>query len=348
MEENKNNNSKKGVFYAIIGIATLIVAIIGATFAYFTASASNGASDINGNMASIGFDLVVEKVLDPGATSGLIPLSNNMIETAINNQAENNNPATINNTCVDDNDNAVCQIYKITVTNNSSATMFVDGYVALAGGSGTPIDITTAQKNKTTMRWAQVFKIGGNSDATSHYSTEGTQYLSTNHTEGTVSINNLDASNDGTGFNRSNILTSTGIITSRAVVISENRYDAVGHNFIRISEHDLTSGGLIDTGVEFTRANDLTSILVINQQIGAAGGGSNTATYYFVVWLTENGYNQTATTESSNTLIATSTQNFFNGIVRFISAQGSEVTATFQGFTAVRSDNAPTSATTTT
>ena len=33
--ENKNG---QGIFYGVIGVATLVVAIIGATFAYFSAS----------------------------------------------------------------------------------------------------------------------------------------------------------------------------------------------------------------------------------------------------------------------------------------------------------------------
>ena len=35
-------NNGRGVFYGVIGVATLIVAIIGATFAYFSASANTG------------------------------------------------------------------------------------------------------------------------------------------------------------------------------------------------------------------------------------------------------------------------------------------------------------------
>ena len=349
MKEVKEKNNSRGVFYAVIGVATLVVAIIGATFAYFTAAATNGANVINGNMASVSFNLAVEKVIDPGAGTGMIPMSNSMIETAINDAS-----APVNNTCVDDNGNAVCQVYKITVTNNSSATMFVDGYVALAGGSGVPEDFKSATKNPTTMRWAQVFKIGGNADSSSHYRTDGTQYLAVDKETGRVSINSLDAPttatttgqvSDTTGFNSSNILTSSGIITANATVISGNTYDAVGRNFIRVSEHDLTNGGLIDS-TSFTRTADLTSLLVINQQLGAVGtaNNGNQAIFYFVVWLTENGHNQTA--GSGGTSVPTSGDNFFNGVVKFISAQGSEVTATFTDYTAVRSDNAATTQTT--
>ena len=168
MNEQKNNG--RGIFYGVIGVATLVIAIIGATFAYFTATQTAGNNVITGNMATISFGLKVEKVVDPGITSGMIPMSNDMVEAAVNSS---------NNVCVDDNGNAVCQIYKITVTNTSSAAMFVDGYVALAGGSGTPTDYPTAYydtdgktplaydeedgtgvQNITTMRWAQVFKEG--------------------------------------------------------------------------------------------------------------------------------------------------------------------------------------------
>lgn len=43
------NNNGKGIFYGVIGVATLVVAIIGATFAYFasTTQGTNGAAAAN-------------------------------------------------------------------------------------------------------------------------------------------------------------------------------------------------------------------------------------------------------------------------------------------------------------
>ena len=55
--------------------------------------------------------------------------------------------------------------------------------------------------------------------------------------------------------------------------------------------------------------------------------------YYIVVWLSETGTNQTAGSGVTNT--PSTTANFFQGTVTFISAQGSEVTATFSGHTRV-------------
>ena len=47
MEEN--NRKGPGVFYAVVGVATLVVAIIGATFAYFSEQASTNPDDIKGS-----------------------------------------------------------------------------------------------------------------------------------------------------------------------------------------------------------------------------------------------------------------------------------------------------------
>lgn len=354
MNENKNNKGR-GVFYGVIGVATLVVAIIGATFAYFTAAQNAGNGVIGGNMATIGFNLEVTKVKDPGASTGMIPMSNSMIEPAI--------VKTGNGTCTDDNGNAVCQIYQITITNTSTASMFVDGYVALTGGSGLPTDTTafTTNNSSNTMRWAQVFAKTGNDAG---YTTAGVQPLAATATEetsstggGAININSLDApkttttdtqTSDNTGFNSDNIKTSN--VTQTQVLIGGNPYDAVDTNFIRISDHPINivenGPNTINTDTDFTRSDDETSMLVINQQLGPTGQTGASRTYYFVVWLTETGFNQTpgqsanVTSPSTTTVNNPASENFFNGIVRFISAQGSEVTATFSGYTAVRSDNA--------
>ena len=51
MEENKRGAN---TLYLVIGVATLVVAIIGATFAYFTASAENDGDQITGQTSNVG------------------------------------------------------------------------------------------------------------------------------------------------------------------------------------------------------------------------------------------------------------------------------------------------------
>lgn len=66
MEENNRKGS--GVFYAVVGVATLVVAIIGATFAYFSASAT-AETNVTGNTLDIAgtFEVKVTKLEKSGA-----------------------------------------------------------------------------------------------------------------------------------------------------------------------------------------------------------------------------------------------------------------------------------------
>ena len=75
-DEEKRKGS--GTFYAVIGVATLVVAIIGATFAYFSASISSSGENISGE-ANTSFSggkisLTVNKVKFDGASAGSINL----------------------------------------------------------------------------------------------------------------------------------------------------------------------------------------------------------------------------------------------------------------------------------
>ncbi len=322
--EQKNNG--RGIFYGVIGVATLVVAIIGATFAYFTATAQDN-NTITGNMATVKLNLAVEKVTTVDETKGgLIPMSNGMVESAVSK----------NEVCVDDNGNAVCQIYKVTITNNSSAGQFVDGYVALKGGSGTSTDYTYAKNTATTMRWAQVFpKAEGGK-----YSTGGTQVLGTTDEKvdldvignsSTTELGNQDAMSKKDIRTTFDANESTGVATTKSIAGSS--YQVIGKNYIRVSDHAWGTEG----NEKFDRTTDVTSALIYNNSISANG----TSVYYFVVWLSENGKNQTAEAAESSSAPDTknpSAEKFFSGTVAFVSAQGSEVSATFSGYTRVTSD----------
>ena len=379
MNEQKNNNGR-GIFYGVIGVATLVVAIIGATFAYFTATQNAGNNVITGNMASISFGLKVQKVTKADEKrGGMIPMSNNMVEAAVHGTYPGGESATksdsgstatdytygAQNICTDDNGNAVCQVYKIVVNNEGSAGMFVDGFVTLTGGSGTPNDAgKSATKNLTTMRWAQVF-CEGPDDALTSCTTAGTSTTES----GVAAWDALDADKAGDGFYNDAILTADALgtpgsyasitgtsattVVASAGTIFGNTYPIISQNYIRISNHDASANG-------YTRTADMTSALVLNQNLAAkrtnqtafadldssAVKNGNAASpdakaYYIVVWLSENGFNQNPdSTAAANTpnIAQAPAVGFFTGNVTFNSAQGSEVTATFSGYAAVQSD----------
>lgn len=122
------NGNGKGIFYGVIGVATLVVAIIGATFAYFSATASN-ADTIKGTAATAGLDLAVRKV-STDAAAGLIPMNDTDVAKGLAGDS-----ATHNKMCVDKNGNTVCQVYEIKVTNKGTSSAVVKGDVTITGES---------------------------------------------------------------------------------------------------------------------------------------------------------------------------------------------------------------------
>lgn len=108
-------SSNKKMFYLFVACISLSVIIIGATFAYFTASVKN--NDISGKSASTRFSLNVTRVTTIDLIKGLIPMRNE----------ESPNAAV--KKCEDDLGYAGCQIYKITVTLSDEEAVSVDGYI---------------------------------------------------------------------------------------------------------------------------------------------------------------------------------------------------------------------------
>ena len=109
MEENRKG---PGVFYAVVGVATLVVAIIGATFAYFSASTTNN-TDVTGSTASgASLSMAITRVSDAGTAANMIPMLTADLQKGVT--------GTSSKSCVDANSNTVCQVYKITVTNGSA------------------------------------------------------------------------------------------------------------------------------------------------------------------------------------------------------------------------------------
>ena len=76
----EDNNRNKGLFFGIIAIATLIVAIIGATFAYFSASVSTANDAVNFTSFDFSASISVEKIAPAGAIGNLIPVLENVVE----------------------------------------------------------------------------------------------------------------------------------------------------------------------------------------------------------------------------------------------------------------------------
>lgn len=130
--------NKKGseIFLGVIGVATLIVAIIGATFAYFSADARSGNEAIN--VASTELDIAYDDDVT-GLNTSLIPTAETYALYAGTN-ADWIGGATITGSdgqkytgqgeCIDDNGNEICSTYTFTIGNpNLTTTLDVTGQV---------------------------------------------------------------------------------------------------------------------------------------------------------------------------------------------------------------------------
>lgn len=217
----EGNRKGPGVFYAVVGVATLLVAIIGATFAYFTAFAQED-STVTGTTATA-ISLVVNKVA-PSEAAYIVPLESGEANVANSEMGTTNQiPTAIANSCIDDNDNEVCQIYSATVTNTSATeTVLVTTQLRLS--------VPTGLEN---MRWQL---LSGTS--TSDFATTGTavsshttpsllhssEYLTAGNSatyyfivwlEETGAVQNTEMSKTFTGSVTANVVNSSGVAVSQ-------------------------------------------------------------------------------------------------------------------------------------
>lgn len=156
MEENKKGAN---TLYAVIGIATLVVAIIGATFAYFSATAKN--AEIQGTTAEAGGLTIEAKQITDNTNNNIIPLNlitNQTLKPESTDQfvdSEDQFEKAMTNKCKDSLGNNICTVYKVVVANLSkTATIQVQGKLNLTSNTKnmywTLIDATTTDEQVTT------------------------------------------------------------------------------------------------------------------------------------------------------------------------------------------------------
>lgn len=130
MDPNKNN--KTNTFNLIIGIATLLIAILGATFAYFSATARSAENDVTVKSAYVSINY-------EGGTeikaSNLIPATQTVALTKYQKATEVYDPATdgeidkdydaytsdVNRRCVDAKGREVCYVYQFSIESDGVA-----------------------------------------------------------------------------------------------------------------------------------------------------------------------------------------------------------------------------------
>lgn len=142
----ENNRKGNGIFLGIVSVATLVVAIIGATFAYFSASTQSNEDAVNLTAYEFSLSMVVTPVFPNGANK-LIPLKpTDMVgSTGLNKlqYALNHTDGRAYPECIDDNGLQVCALYKVEITNNNPNPITLGGKIrTVTNTPGTGTDRT--------------------------------------------------------------------------------------------------------------------------------------------------------------------------------------------------------------
>ena len=167
-------NYDKKMFYFLIGCISLCFLIIGATYAYFTASVTND-NTVMGNAATTTFGLQVEKITDVDMGFGLVPMKNSQA------------PNAAGRGCYDDFGNAGCQMYKITITADSDTVMFLDGYI-----------VVTARDERLETRFTNIVL---NEEGEFHTQFTNEEYATEDFDEDYYVKNGIRVSEEGTALN---------------------------------------------------------------------------------------------------------------------------------------------------
>ena len=112
----KNDNKGRDIFYGVIAVATLIVAMVGATLAYFSITVSSNEGAINATSATVSIEYNDGQQVSAQADK-LIPATLDVVkkvyEKNVKTISSSNEPTA--NACIDDNDQQVCSTYRFTV-----------------------------------------------------------------------------------------------------------------------------------------------------------------------------------------------------------------------------------------
>lgn len=120
----RNDNKGRDIFYGVVAIATLIVAIIGATLAYFSITASSNEGAINATAATVSIEYNDGQQVSAQADK-LIPATLDVVkkvyeETIANLTTEDYDSS---NACIDHNNRQVCSVYRFTVSSDAERSI---------------------------------------------------------------------------------------------------------------------------------------------------------------------------------------------------------------------------------
>lgn len=123
----ENKLKSRDVFYGIIAIATLIVAIIGATLAYFSITANSAEGVVNATAATVSITYFDGQQVTAQADE-LIPATLDVVQKAYaealkSADSDGKIEEDDKNVCIDSNDKQVCSIYRFSINSDTQRTV---------------------------------------------------------------------------------------------------------------------------------------------------------------------------------------------------------------------------------
>ena len=145
MMENENKKDKRGIFLGIVGVLTLIVAIIGASFAYFSLNARSKDDAVKVKAATV--QIVYEEGQNI-SIDNIIPSAQNIALETVRRAGETNSEGETYVACVDDDNYNVCGTYDFTLTNNGTTPVEIMAYITPTELKGAVVDNENPENNK--------------------------------------------------------------------------------------------------------------------------------------------------------------------------------------------------------
>lgn len=175
-----NQENGKGIIFGVLGILTLIIAIMGASLAYFTATAMDTDPEkIVVQAATVTIEFANGRILE---ANDLIPAAFNVVEWAYNRGVERNPDTQIeeDKQCKDDKGYTVCGIYRFSVSNE-----YGKSDSAIVGTIETSTDVANNKEGRefdNLMYTVYVVEYENPDDPTSTATTSRTEINENHHT----------------------------------------------------------------------------------------------------------------------------------------------------------------------
>lgn len=113
------DNKSRDIFYGVVAVATLIVALVGATLAYFSISKSSAEGAVNAKAAIVSVDYQDGQQISAQATE-LIPSEFKYVKAVYESLSEDSYDSS-KHICIDDNEKQICSIYRFSVKTDNPA-----------------------------------------------------------------------------------------------------------------------------------------------------------------------------------------------------------------------------------